>query len=197
MFTKSIYALSSFAAGFSLMTLELVSARLVAPLVGASVFTWTSVIGVTLLGLSIGSFLGGIIIDKFTGNKILGNAFIASSIFVFLVPFLVNSASFFVNLDVSVFWMVFLLSFYLFFTPSLAIGLLQPMILKMYARDFTHIGKEYGILSALWSFGSILGVFLTGFYFVSVIGSIFTLHIIASVLMFFGIYFFFYEKGEL
>lgn len=191
---KYFYILSSFVAGFSLMTLELVSARLVAPLVGSSVFTWTSVIGVTLLGLSAGSFLGGIIIDRYKSNKTLAGAFLISSFFVFLVPFLVKSAGFFVNLDISIFWMVLLLSSYLFLAPSFMMGLLQPMILKMYADSFTKIGKEYGTLSALWSLGSILGVFLTGFYFVSIIGSAFTLYIISALLIFLGMFFLFYEK---
>lgn len=196
MLSKNIYLVSSFVAGFSLMTLELVSARIVAPIVGTSVFTWTSVIGVTLLGLSIGSFLGGIIADRFKSNKILGISFVSSALLVFFIPLLVSGANFFTVLDVSIFWRVLLLSLYLFFLPSLAMGLLQPMILKMYAENFEKIGREYGILGALWSLGSITGVFSTGFYFVSYFGSVATLNIVSSVLMFFGVYFYVYGRNE-
>ena len=40
------------------MIVELAAARLVAPLFGSSLYTWASVIGVTLLGISLGNALG-------------------------------------------------------------------------------------------------------------------------------------------
>ncbi len=194
---KYIYILTSFTAGFSLMVFELVSARIAAPIVGSSVFTWTAVIGTTLLGLSIGSFIGGIVIDRFKSVRVLSYAMLSSSFFVFLVPLLVDSARFFTQFDINILGMVLLLSFYLFLIPSIMIGLLQPMILKLYADDFSKIGKEYGLLSAMWSTGSILGVFMTGFYFISMIGSSFTLHLVSALLGSFGVYFFLYGENKI
>ncbi len=190
------YLLSSFAAGFALMTVELVGARVVAPLVGSSVFTWTSVIGVTLLGLSVGSFIGGIIIDKRPEMSTLGLAFIASSILVFIIPLLLPATSLIVAMDLQLPTIVFLVSVMLFILPAIAIGFLQPMILKLYADDFSLIGKEYGTLSALWSLGSILGVFLTGFYFVATFGSSLTIQSVAALLAFFGVYFLAHEYAR-
>jgi spermidine synthase len=68
----------------------------------------------------------------------------------------------------------------------LAIGTIQPIILKKYANDFSKIGSEYGILSSVWSFGSILGVFLTGFFFISTIGSTETIWTISIILFLIG-----------
>ena len=178
------------------MVFELISARIAAPIVGSSVFTWTAVIGTTLLGLSVGSIVGGIIIDKFKSARVLSCALALSSFLVFMVPFIADFARFFTKLDISIFWMVLLISFYLFLFPSFAIGLLQPMILKLYADDFLKIGKEYGLLSAVWSAGSILGVFMTGFYFISTIGSSFTLHVVSALLGALGVYFFLHSKSE-
>lgn len=42
-----------------LMVLEIVAVRLLAPYVGVSLYTWTSVIGVVLAGVSLGAWAGG------------------------------------------------------------------------------------------------------------------------------------------
>src|SRR5512135_551332 len=39
------------------MVLELVAGRIIAPYVGVSLYTWTTVIGVVLAGISLGNFL--------------------------------------------------------------------------------------------------------------------------------------------
>ena len=47
------------AAGFAALALEIAAGRLMAPLVGVSLYTWTGVIGVVLAGLAAGNALGG------------------------------------------------------------------------------------------------------------------------------------------
>ncbi len=47
-----------------MMVLELVAGRIIAPYVGVSLYTWTSVIGVVLAGMSLGNYLGGRLADR-------------------------------------------------------------------------------------------------------------------------------------
>src|SRR4029453_14798670 len=54
-----------------LLVLEIVAGRMLAPIVGVSLYTWTSVIGVVLAGLSIGNWLGGKIADRWPGRSTL------------------------------------------------------------------------------------------------------------------------------
>jgi len=171
------------------MTIELVSSRIVAPIIGSSVFTWTSVIGITLLGLSLGSWAGGVIADKKEVNKFLPLAFIISAILTAFIPILAKNTDFITNSSDSILKLNLLLSIYLFMLPSFTIGLIQPMILKKYADDFSKIGSRYGILSAVWSIGSVLGVFLTGFFFISTIGSRETIWLISVILFLVGLIF--------
>ncbi|MFA5932117.1 MAG: fused MFS/spermidine synthase [Candidatus Paceibacterota bacterium] len=186
-FTKhTFYILSSFLAGFSVMTVELISGRIVAPIIGSSVFTWTSVIGITLLGLAIGSYVGGQIADRAENNKALPLTFLISSILVSLIPLLAANTNFITDSSDSILTLNLYLSLYLFLLPTFAIGLIQPIILKKFANDFSKIGSEYGILSFAWSAGGILGVFLTGFFFISNIGSRETIWLMSFVLFFVG-----------
>ena len=186
---KYMYVAGSFLAGFSVMVVELVSGRIVAPIIGSSVFTWTSVIGTTLLGLALGSYLGGKIADNTTTDKSLPLSFLTSSVLVALIPILSIHTDFIVNSYDSILILNLFMSLYLFLFPALAIGAIQPIILKKYALDFSKIGSEYGILSSVWSTGGIIGVFLTGFFFISTIGSRETIWLMAIILFLTGLIF--------
>ena len=54
-----------FIASFCTLVIELVAGRIMAPYVGVSLYTWTSIIGVVLAGISIGAYLGGLIADRY------------------------------------------------------------------------------------------------------------------------------------
>lgn len=186
---KMFYVAASFIAGFSVMTVELISSRIVAPIIGSSVFTWTSVIGITLFGLSIGSWVGGILADKVKNESLLSLSFLISSFFIFLIPLLSKNTDFLINSSNSILWLNLFLSGYLFLLPAVSIGTIQPIILKNFADDFSKIGNRYGILSAFWSIGSVVGVFLTGFVFISTIGSAKTIFIVSIIMLLMGIFF--------
>ena len=62
------------------MTIELVAGRIIAPYVGVSLFTWTSVIGVILAGMSAGNFIGGKLADRFASRAALGVLFILAGL---------------------------------------------------------------------------------------------------------------------
>lgn len=178
------------------MTVEIISSRIVAPIIGSSIFTWTSVIGITLLGLSIGSLVGGEIADRYLeiyGQKVLSIALLVSMFFVYLIIPLSKNIDFILNASSSILALSVMVCVVLFLLPSMAIGTLSPIIFKLYIKDIKNIGKKYGLLSSLWSLGSIAGVFVTGFYFISTIGSSGTIYVVSLILLSF--FYFFHIKN--
>src|SRR5512135_2326822 len=65
-----------FISSFCTMVLELVAGRIIAPYVGVSLYTWTSVIGVVLAGISLGNYLGGRLADRWASLRLLGLVFL-------------------------------------------------------------------------------------------------------------------------
>ena len=70
------------------MVLEIVGARLIAANLGVSLYTWTSVIGVILAGISIGNIAGGKIADRYQPTRVLPMLFLAASVLSFSVLWL-------------------------------------------------------------------------------------------------------------
>ena len=66
-----------FVSNVCIMVLELVAGRIIAPYVGVSLYTWTSVIGVVLAGISLGNYLGGRLADRWASARLAGRRFSA------------------------------------------------------------------------------------------------------------------------
>ncbi len=54
-----------FTSSFCVMVIELIAARILAPHIGVSLYTWTSIIGVILAGIALGNYLGGKLADRY------------------------------------------------------------------------------------------------------------------------------------
>src|SRR5262245_1013369 len=76
----------AFLASFCIMVVELVAGRLIARHVGASLYTWTSVIGVILGGITLGNLLGGRLADHFDTRKLVSGLFFVSAIACAAIP---------------------------------------------------------------------------------------------------------------
>ena len=95
---KSFFAIlipsaTVFISSACIMILELVAGRLIARHLGSSLYTWTSVIGVVLAGITIGNYLGGRIADRFTARKALAVLFAVSSVACVVIVTLNNLVS--------------------------------------------------------------------------------------------------------
>jgi spermidine synthase len=183
MLNKKLLLSLAFLTGFSIMVIELTAARIIAPIIGSSIYTWTSIIGIILLGTSIGNHIGGKIIDKKNSPLSLAKALMAASLLTLYVPIMANLGTHIIYLTLTPFISAISLSIFIFISPAIAIGLIYPMLAKHLMLDTQKIGSDAGALSASLSAGSIAGTFLTGFFFIGYIGSMKTLSIVSMILL--------------
>ena len=69
-----------FCSNICIMVLELTASRLLAHLIGQSLYTWTGVIGVVLAGITIGNYVGGYLSDRYDHLKLLAALFFAAAV---------------------------------------------------------------------------------------------------------------------
>src|SRR5690242_9365086 len=69
-----------FVASFCSLVIELIAGRIMAPYIGVSLYTWTSIIGVVLAGISLGNYVGGRVADRWASGLTLGILFLLSGL---------------------------------------------------------------------------------------------------------------------
>jgi len=174
-----------FVASFCLLVIELVAGRILAPYVGVSLYTWTSIIGVVLAGISIGAWAGGALADRYDPRSLLPLLLLFSAAASFAIVPLANfvgSDSFPAPHD-SLMLRVLTLAAVIFFLPSGILGTISPVAVKMALRDLAQTGHVVGRLYAISTVGSILGTFATGFFLIARYGTRAILITVAVVLL--------------
>ena len=161
-----------FMASVCVMVLELVASRLIAKHVGSSLYTWTSVIGVVLAGITVGNFLGGWLADRFDHEKLLPKLFLLASASSFSVLWLDRLLAGRTRPD-SIDWpmWVFLTVAEMFFLPAVMLGTISPVVASMALKRGRKTGMTVGNVYAWGAMGSIVGTFLTGFYLIDAFGT--------------------------
>ncbi len=181
-----------FIASLCTLVIELVAGRIMAPYVGVSLYTWTSIIGVVLAGISVGAWLGGLLADRFPRPATLGWLLFLSGIGALTIApltSLIGAAPFQTSLMVR----ILLLTALIFFVPSCLLGMISPVVVKLTLSNLRRAGNVVGKIYAFSTLGSILGTFLTGFYLISWMGTrniLFTMGglLILSALLFGGLF---------
>ncbi len=170
-------AVTVFTASFCTMVIELAAGRVLAPHVGISLYTWTSIIGVVLAGISAGAWAGGALADRRPAPRTLGwlllGAGLTSLIIAPLTSVLAGDDGLLESwrIATSLLQRVVALSFLLFFLPSFFLGMISPVAVKLAVRDLDHTGRVVGRIYAFSTLGSIVGTFMTGFWLVAAFGT--------------------------
>jgi spermidine synthase len=159
-----------FIASFCTLVIELVAGRILAPYVGVSLYTWTSIIGVVLAGISVGAYLGGLLADRYPHQATLGWLLFLSGLGAFAIAPLTNligGAEF----QTSLMARILLITTLIFFVPSCLLGMISPVVVKLALNNLEKTGNVVGKIYAFSTLGSILGTFATGFFLISWMGT--------------------------
>ncbi len=180
--------LTVFVSSACIMILELVAGRIIAPSVGVSLYTWTSVIGVILAGISLGNYLGGRLADRWASTRLLGSMFLLAGLASLGVLGL-DRLDLMDKVEWPIVWEILLLITALFFVPSTVLGTISPIVVKLAMHDLDRAGSTVGKIYAFGSVGSIVGTFLTGFWLISWLGTYTIVLSVAAVLLAMGLFF--------
>ena len=166
-----------FTASFCTLVIELVAGRVLAPHVGVSLYTWTSIIGVVLAGISAGAYAGGWLADRRPAPSTLGWLLFAAGLTsIAIAPatsVLAGDEGLLTTLGIATTLLtrVIMLAFLLFFLPSFFLGMISPVAVKLAVRDLDTAGRTVGKIYAFSTLGSIAGTFVTGFWLVAAFGT--------------------------
>ena len=177
-------ALVFFTSG-SVLVVEILAGRLLAPYVGVSLETYTGVIGTVLAGIAAGTWAGGYLADRVSPRRTLGPLVVVGGglclVSVPLVRLMGPSSA--AGGSVEVVW----LSGIAFFAPAAVLSAVTPTVVKLQLRDLEVTGQVVGRLSALATAGAILGTFLAGFVLVEAVPTTTSIVLIGLSLMIAGV----------
>jgi len=175
------------------MVVEITAGRLLAPYFGMSLYTWTTIIGVVLAGLAIGHWAGGQLADRFATalKAAIGIAFMIGAFFTVMILPINRVVALSISSDQnSLALSILFTASSAFLLPSLAAGVVQPLATTYVVRRGGDVrGRYIGEMLAAGAIGGILGTFLAGFVFISLIGSVGTIWMVAAVNALLGVLF--------
>jgi len=160
-----------FLSGAATLVIELAGNRLLAPLFGSGMHTWTALIGVVLVAISVGDFIGGLLVDRAPRLAWLGYLLLAAAGWTFLVPVLHD----WLRVPVATAGAIsgpLVLSLVLFAVPACLLAAACPFVVRLLSRsrDDLAIGLSAGLAGMLATLGSFVGTCLTGFYLLPLCG---------------------------
>lgn len=166
------YGATLFLSSAILLVIEITAGRLIAPYVGVTIYSWTSIIGVILAGLSLGNWLGGLWADNGGGEISTGIVLASSGVFSLFSLFVLSQvAPILQNSQLDLISSSFLYVSSMFFIPSVLLGIPAPLLTTLALKLDVRTGHIVGRMNALAALGSIIGTFLTGFVLIQYMGS--------------------------
>lgn len=165
--------------GFSAMVYEVTWTRALSLVLGSSIYAFC---------LMLATFLGGIALGSAWARRDLREGPATVSQFIIFeavlgvygllsVPLLGQMPDWFVSLwpltggsFSGVSTLQVLLSVFVMILPTLAMGLLFPIVTDLMTRQLSHLGRRVGNIYAVNTLGGIIGSFLSGFFLIPLFG---------------------------
>jgi MFS family permease len=155
----------AFLASAAVLTLELLSLRLVAPYVGLTIQANSAVIGMALGGIAAGAWMGGQFADSRDPATLLGPLFlIAGALTVVVLPLVRLLGESIGSANPAV---VLLMAMVAVFLPCSFLSAVPPLVVKQMLADLRLTGSTVGSVSAAGTIGGLVATFLTGFLLVA------------------------------
>jgi spermidine synthase len=173
---RPLLAALVFVVGAASLGAEIAAARLLAPYFGASTVVWANTIGVVLVALSAGYWLGGRYADRHPSLRALCAVVLAAALLIAAIPF---AARPFLGFSVDAFDTVSVGGFagslfgvlVLVAVPVTLLGAAAPWAVRLAVADLSRSGEVVGRLYAISTAGSLLGTMLAALVLIPLLGT--------------------------
>ncbi|HNN13118.1 MAG TPA: fused MFS/spermidine synthase [Anaerolineales bacterium] len=185
---KRYLLLTVFISGMTTLAAELAAGRLIGNVFGTSNLVWASIIGLILIYLTLGYFLGGKWADEnptpLAMYRILAwAAFTVGLVPYIAVPVLRFAADAFEVLSVGIMAGSFIVVLVLFVVPITLLGTISPFAIRLSVHDTAKAGQTSGQIYAVSTLGSFIGTFIPTLLTIPTIGTRLTFFSFGMVLL--------------
>jgi spermidine synthase len=168
-----------FCAGMTSLAIEFGAARLLGNTFGTSNLVWASIIGLILIYLTIGYFIGGYWADRSPKLKTMYGILACGAFTAGLVPFIARpvlrmAADAFDQLQVGILFGSFTAVLVLFIVPVTLLGMISPFAIRLAIVDSRQAGRISGQIYAISTLGSFIGTFLPVLVLIPLVGTTYT-----------------------
>jgi len=178
-----------FISGMTTLAAELAAGRLIGNVFGTSNIVWASIIGLILIYLTLGYFLGGKWADANPTPAAMYRVLAWGAFTLGLVPYIAgpvlrSAANAFDVLQVGILGASFVVVLILFIVPITLLGTISPFAIRLLVDDTAHAGQTSGQIYAISTLGSFIGTFLPTLIFIPAIGTTKTFLLFSLALLF-------------
>ena len=178
-----------FVSGMTTLAAELAAGRLIGNVFGTSNIVWASIIGLILIYLTFGYFLGGKWADANPTPVAMYRVLAWGAFTLGLVPYaagpvLRSAANAFDALNIGILGASFIAALILFIVPITLLGTISPFAIRLSVDDTSRAGQVSGQIYAISTLGSFIGTFLPTLVFIPAIGTTRTFLLFSLVLLF-------------
>src|ERR1051325_3419198 len=165
-----------FLGGFAIMVLEIIGARFLAKDFGGSFYVWVSQIGVILIAIALGYYLGGAWADRFRRMAFLGCLLVPAGLVTVFIPDFAGPLIDAIVLrhpsaePIPPLWQKLdpaVGSALIFLLPCFGLATLSPYMIRLATRQLAQVGRISGLIIAASTAGSIVGVFVSGYVLIA------------------------------
>ena len=177
-----------FASGMTTLAVELSASRLLGGVFGVSNLVWASIIGLILIYLTAGYFLGGWWADRSPNpgtlyTILIWGAFTAGLVPLVSRPVLTAAANAFDQLEIGVLAGSFTAVLVLFSIPITLLGTISPFAIRLAIVKPEEAGRVSGRIYAISTLGSFLGTFVPVLLLIPLIGTTMTFMVFSGFLL--------------
>ncbi len=181
-----------FVSGMTTLGIEFAASRLLGSVFGTSNLVWASIIGLILIYLTVGYFVGGKLADRYPKFDVFYSILVWGAFTAGLVPFIARpvlyaAADAFDQLQVGVLLGAFTAVLVLLVVPITLLGTISPFAIRLVLTDSKEAGQVSGRIYAISTLGSFLGTFTPDLLLIPWLGTRMTFVVFSLFLMIVGL----------